>query len=232
MSTQDRTSSDGSPSEGRQDATRQDPDPIDIDNDEEDLSEANDTTSISVCSTPPGLNDALGFDDLAVHDKPSQHATSVAEVNTQLTTRQVFVAGFDPPPSLQSRDQEELRQHIGSGAPPNDQLTSILQTARWKVDIAVNIFNLWHELGPPPNRSPNRAQSNGRQQPKSVSPTPSMINEMEAADIEEAKRKSAAEAAANSCDVRANDESASAIETDKEESRNGTFLVHLSPIRF
>jgi len=193
MPTEDPMSSDSSPSEGRQDVTRQDRNPSDIDNDGEDLSEADDTISISGCSTPPGFKDAFGLDDLAVNDKPSQHATPA----------DIFIPDFEMPPLAQDRHRDELRKLIGSQAPPDPQLTRILQVAGWNADIAVDIFHLWHELGPPPNRSPK----------------------IEAADIEAIVLKSAAEAAAANREMRANDESSSPAKTDREESREGTFLA-------
>lgn len=225
MSTQDCKSPDSSPSEGKQDATRQDPNPSDIDNDGEDLNEVDDTTSISPCSTPPGLNDALGLDELAIRHKPTQSATPVADINSQLTTTQVFVPSFYPPPMAQSRYREELRQRIGSKPPPDDQLTRILQVARWNVDIAVSIFHLWHHLGPPPKNNPNGAQSNRPQQSRPTSFTEPDIDKIEAADIEVILIKSAAEAAAANSEMRASDESSSPAETDKEESGEGTSLV-------
>lgn len=219
MSTGDPSSSDNSPSESRQDVERQDPNPSDIDNDKEDLSEAADTTSISGCSTPPGFKDAFGLDDLANNDKPNQHATHVADIN------EVFVPDFVPPPMTQDRHREKLRRRIGSEAPPDGQLTRILKVARWKADIAVDIFHLWLELGPPPNCSPKSSPSNRPQQPRPTSLTEADIDEIEAAEIEEARRKSAAEAAAANREMRANDESSSPANTDREKSREGTFLI-------
>ncbi|KAK5102126.1 hypothetical protein LTR70_006645 [Exophiala xenobiotica] len=220
MSTEHPESPDSSPNEGRQDITRQDPNQSDIDNDGEDLSEADDTTSISGCPTPPGLKHALSLDDLAINDKPNQHATPVADVNGQLTTTQLFIPGFVPSPMVQERYRDELRQRIDSKAPPDSQLTRILQVARWDADIAVDIFHLWHELGPPPNRSPKRSPSDRPQQLRPTSLTEADIDEIEAADIEEARRKSAAKATAADREMRAIDESSSPLETDKEESRD------------
>lgn len=241
MSTQGPGSPDSSPSEGGQDATRQESISGDFENDVEDFGDVDDTTFISRCSTPQGLRQSLG--EITISDMQSQHAAPLPDIGPPLETTEIFVRGFDPPPTVQDRDREELRGRIGSQPPPDDQLTRMLQVARWNGDIAVDIFHLWCELGPPPNDAedgaenervsfgPNGARSNQLHQSRASSFTESQIEQVETAELAEAIRKSAAEVGVFNGATAGNDESSSSVGSNKEESKECTFLV-VYPFRY
>ena len=116
-----------------------------------------DNNSDDDCPTPPALNHELGLDTFGTGKEKAEDAHPAPEAMTSSATPGIVIPQMKVQHALLSQFQNRIRPAQNT----DYDLMRILEVGRCDVDRAVDIFNLWYELGAPPTDEPNRVDDGG-----------------------------------------------------------------------